>query len=106
MEKCHGRWEVGTLAGTCRSWESWRVWLARLGDDACPRCRDPVLPRGPAQRPPPRQESGIARVSRGVRGSSPAAAGCLERRAGPGGASFSVNAPLLSAPPAARCPAL
>lgn len=33
---------------TCRSLESWRVWLAGLCDAACPRCRDPASPRGPA----------------------------------------------------------
>lgn len=49
MEKCHGRTgEVGTRAGTCRSLESWRVWLAGLCNVAGPRCRDPASPRGPA----------------------------------------------------------
>lgn len=39
---------MGTRSGTCRSRESWRVWLAGFCDAACPRCRDPASPRGPA----------------------------------------------------------
>lgn len=46
VTRTHG--EVKTRAGTCRSLESWRVWLAGLCDAACPRCRDPASPRGPA----------------------------------------------------------
>lgn len=46
VTRTHG--EVGTRAGTCRSLESWRVWLAGLCDAGCPRCRDPASPRGPA----------------------------------------------------------
>lgn len=98
VSRAHGK--VGNRAGTCRSLESWRVRLAGLGDAACPRCRDPASPRGPA----PAAAAAGERVSprgRRVRGSRPAGAGRLERRAGPGGANVSVNAPLLCAPPAA-----
>lgn len=42
------RGEVGTRSGTCRSRQSWCVWLAGFCDAACPRCRDPASPRGPA----------------------------------------------------------
>lgn len=53
VEGSHGevsraRGEVGTRSGTCRSRESWRVWLAGFCDAACPCCRDPVSPRSPA----------------------------------------------------------
>lgn len=42
------RGEVETRSGTCRSRQSWCVWLAGFCDAACPRCRDPASPRGPA----------------------------------------------------------
>jgi hypothetical protein len=101
MEKCHGRagrWRpdqvpagVGSLGAS-----GW------LGSATPPVRAAGIRPRRAAPRPPPqRQESGLARTGRRVRGSRPAGAGCLGRRAGPGGASLSVNALLLSAPPAA-----
>lgn len=53
VEGSHGevsraRGEVETRSGTCRSRESWRVWLAGFCDAACPCCRDPASPRSPA----------------------------------------------------------
>lgn len=106
MEKCHGRagrWGpdqvpagVGSLGAS-----GW------LGSATPPARAAGIRPRRAAPRPPPqRQESGLARTGRRVRGSRPAGAGCLGRRAGPGGASLSVNALRLSAPPAAWRPAL
>lgn len=106
MEKCHGRagrWgpdqvPAGVGSPGASGW---------LGSATPPARAAGIRPHRAAPRPPPqRQESGLARTGRRVRGSRPAGAGCLERRAGPGGASLSVNALLLSAPPAAWRPAL
>lgn len=106
MEKRHGRtgrWGPDQVpAGVGSPGES--GWL---GSATPPACAAGIRPRRAAPRPPPqRQESGLARTGRRVRGSRPAEAGCLERRAGPGGASLPVNALLLSTPPAAWRPAL
>lgn len=81
VSRTHG--EVGTRAGTCRSLESWRFWL---GSATPPARAAGIRPLRAVPRPPPRrQESGLARAGRCVHGSRPAGAGCLERRAGPGG---------------------
>lgn len=106
LEKCRGRarrWgpkqvPAGVGSPGASGW---------LGSATPPARAAGIRPRRAAPRPPPqRQESGLARTGRRVRGSGPAGAGCLKRRAGPGGASLSVNALLLCAPPAAWRPAL
>lgn len=101
------RGEVGNPAGTCRSRASWR---GRLAGWALLRCLPALQVSGLAARPRAGRGGGRragepARVAESVDPARPRL-GAQERRAGPGGASLSVNAPLLSAPPAAWRPAL